>query len=227
MVQRELTYDEILGVISGRDEVGAPNSAATLSIDEIISERDVKSINNVIFDNAEITIYTYGGCAVLEVDFPYNSLPSYKRAMALCQEWFNEIEDKEHDNRILSLTLVPLRLLGKIFLLFRNLVYYTGNSTSNGSRLILCFDNNVTNILETEDINYREIFASVEAELTKREEDVDEQILQIEEETRKIKEENVYEKNIQDKYGKMDIEITGESEEYRRPGMRFTEDEEV
>ncbi len=223
----ELSYGDVVRIASGTNELGAPNSGAILSIDQIISEDKVNNIQNVIFKDAEINIFTSGGCVVVESLFPMDSTLEYNRAIDVCSDWLMKVYREENENNeVLTLTVAPIDLEGQIVIMFDGLVYFNGHNCQNHKKkLVLCFDNDMTNVFQADDIDYMELVKEVEHELQKEEQEMDEKIEELREEARLLNsEQNLYEKHIQEKYGNIDITIEDE-EESVSSGMRFSKEE--
>ena len=202
----KITFNDIVKVANGRDETDAPCSSATLSIDEI-EENETKNIQEVFFKEAEINLFYSGGCIVCQADFPITSSFEYHQALNMCKDWMIHMPENMDNNKLLSLTLVPHLLMGEIILFFNELVYYSGHQVDKCFRLILCFNNESTQVFETEDIDYEEIIKNVNLELNEEENQILEEIEEIEKETKDIENENnIYNQFIQKNYGNITIE---------------------
>lgn len=226
---KEITYADIIKLINGSDENGAPYSSACLAVDKIISDDETQTLSNVILKSAEINAYTEGGCCVIEAIFPPNATFERRKAYEICMEWLNQNDNEnlnENDDsyNVLSLLVSPLRLCGNLHMLFSNLVYCTDITLEDKRhKLIMCFDNLVTEVYQTEDIDYEALILQVEQELQYQEDETNRRIQEMKDETKQIEEEqNLYAQHIKKQYENFEIEKEND-EETENKGMRFTD----
>jgi hypothetical protein len=195
----ELHIDEILSMACGRDEAGMPNSTAVLAVNRIESADKGHTLSQIIISNADFQLYISGGAATIQIDFKKPETFEYKRAITICSEWMQNLDNPEFDNLHLSLTVVPTILYGEIFLMFTNLVYFTGIPTDDGNRLVLVFDNNASEVFNTDEIDYQALTAAVELEMRQEEEELENQALAIQQELEEARQVNPYADAVQER----------------------------
>ena len=243
----EVEFQDILRISSGLDESGNPRSAGTLSILEVngleniqteedadkLSEKDVKTIKEVTISTSAINLFVSGGCAIVDIDLPLQSAFEYRSIVSICKNWLDNINNEKYDNQLLSFTLVPLLLQGQISIVFHNLTYYSGISNDNGYKIILAFDNNVTDCYEIDGIDYKAIKAAVANEIKLEDEALEKEIMEAEEEIKKLeRENNPYLDTINEQYNPDSLSLANlddennQTETYKKYGIRFTEDDE-
>lgn len=191
----ELNFDDLLILSTGKDENGIPNSTAILSIEELVDGEKLKRRKEVVIDEGSFGYAIEGGCAVIEIVFDKQNTNQYKRVCDICDAWITNADSKEYENRLISLVIMPRVVEGQLVINLEGLVYYLGIAESDESRVILCFDNNRTNIFET-DIDYKEIQKQVELEIYSEEKELDIKIAETENEIKRLEEENYYDQNI-------------------------------
>jgi PHD/YefM family antitoxin component YafN of YafNO toxin-antitoxin module len=194
----------------GRDESGLPNSTATLAVNQIESEDVAHTLSQIIISNADFQMYISGGAAAIQMDFRLAETFEYNRAIAICSEWLQNLNNPEYDNQHLSLVVTPTVLCGEIFFMFTNLIYFMGVNIENGYRLVLVFDNNESELYTTDEVDYKAMEAAIEAELRHEEDELDNQILAIEKELKEARAQNPYAEAIQ---ARQDALIRGETDD--------------
>jgi hypothetical protein len=200
-----VTLDDILNIASGVDEDGYPFSSATISIENDNTENRTFRPKTVDITMGEFNFYIDGGCAVMQIDFPHRGMSEYKKVMHICKDWTENKYNNYSEDVMMSTLVVPRLLKGQIVFMFQDLVYYTGIVLDNLERIILCFDNTQSNVIENENINYEEIERTVEDELRKEEEELDRQYFEVKKELEEAENVNYYEENIKEK---MNIDYT-------------------
>ena len=203
----QVGFEDIIRLSNGLDNYGYPRSAATISVDKVINEEDTENISNVELTGAEINIFSSGGCAIVQVDFPPTSLFAFNKSKDMCDEWFNNFKENVEDNKFLMMTIIPSSLIGQLILMYNNLVYYQVNELPKGNRLVLAFDNNATQVLESEGFDYIEIINAVNSELREEEEELNNELDLVEQELKEIESKNIYAENVIEKYGKVDYNV--------------------
>ena len=163
----KLTFDLMVKLCGGRDEAGMPCSSAILAIDDIKGKDVISNISSVHLENASIQLFYSGGCIVAEAIFPKTARIVSRMILNVCNNWINE--SCKVENRVLSLTIVPYKLLGNIMIVLNEMVYFRQ--------------------CETEDIDYNEILRQVNKELEDEEITLDEELNQL------TKEKEEYEQN--------------------------------
>ena len=107
------------------------------------------------------------------------------------------MDSEDYKNRLLSLVVVPMPLGGAIYLVFRGLVYFMATDIDRQtSRLVLCFDNAMTQIISDEDIDINEVSELIQLELTQQEKEVDLEYMAAKEEYEKAKQEAEYQEFV-------------------------------
>lgn len=193
--QESLNWDDVIKIASGKDELGLPVSSASISVDEIeADEETLKTLQNIYLEGAILNIHASGGCVIITADFPQIARGSCKEVIELCNKWLENLENPDFDNQMLYLTLVPHLLEGSVFVIFNQLVYVDSYMTdvAGVQRVIFCFDNTATMPVESEDINYRAIIAEMEAELQRRDDQLENEIQELLEQKAELEKENIY-----------------------------------
>jgi len=235
-----IDFQDLIKISSGKREDGTSKSVGTISEIEAkgisnadenveLTEKDVKTLKEVTLTDSLFHIYASGGCAVIDVELPLKSAFNYRNIMDICKDWMKNLFNEKYNDRLLSLTIIPLALEGQVSIVFQNLVYYAGMREEDKFKVILCFDNNATDCYEIEGINYKEIQATVARELKAEEEELDRQILEVEDAIKKLDEaNNPYAEAIKEQYNQKDI-IEQINKEEQKPdekkGVRFTSDD--
>lgn len=191
----ELQFEDLIILATGMGENDVPNSTALLTIEELTDKESLSKIKEVIIDEGSFAYAINGGCAVVEIIFKKQNTFQYKKTCDICETWIENSNNKEYENKIISLTVMPTIVKGEIVISFENLVYYLGIRDKDENRIIMCFDNNLTNIFET-GLDYQNIKKQVELEDLNEERELDEKIFQTEEEIKKLEDEIFYEEHI-------------------------------
>lgn len=224
MSEYKLKFENIVKLSNGMDESDLPCATATLAIDEIISNDKVNNITSLFLKDAEINMFFSGGCMVVQVDFPFTSNYEYYRSLDICKQYFDEIT--KFENNYLTLTVVPYKLLGEIVVLLCDLVYFTEIKKDNGFRLLMCFNNESTQVYNTDEIDYQDIVKQVDEELDEEENKLVEEINRVEQETKEIeKENNIYAQSVKEQYNNaQQIQNNKEENIEKNSYFRHTED---
>lgn len=226
-----LSFEEIINTASGLSEDGSPATAGRIMISEAIDEENVKNDAESDFSGAVIDFFASGGCMVLQADFEKNKTRTLEQILNICAEYMQNSGNEEWlEKKDLVTVMIPLAFYGDIAIILRDLVYFTAFNVDNGMRLIMCFNNIMTELVENDDIDYNELVARVRATEDREEEDLRDQIVATEQEIKELEEEqNVYGSSVTQKSAYNDIinkEFKGTKEEPMNSGFRFTEDEE-
>lgn len=226
-----LSFEEIINAASGLSEDGSPATAGRIMISEAIDEENVKNDAESDFSGAVIDFFASGGCMVLQADFEKNKTRTLEQILDICAEYMQNSGNEEWlEKKDLIAVMIPLAFYGDIAIILRDLVYFTAFNVDNGMRLIMCFNNIMTELVENDDIDYNELVARVRANEDREEEDLRDQIAAAEQEIKELEEEqNVYGSSVTQKSSYNDIinkEFKGTKEEPMNSGFRFTEDEE-
>lgn len=188
-----LDYRDIIRIASGLDADGYPNASAVLAIDSIEEADQISQVASIAFGKAVIDIFANGGCAVVQADFGKDDKFAYSRAVAIAGQWMENMHQPDYENKLLSLVVVPMPIGGLIYIVYRGLVYFTSvDIDQQTNRLIMCFDNACTQILEDEELDINEVSNIVQAELSRQEKEAEMEYLTAQEEYEKAKQENEY-----------------------------------
>ena len=220
----ELPWQDIFHIASGTDSEGNPNASAALSLDEIVSEDQVKNRKQVFLKNAVLGIHVSGGCAALQIDFPKNSTFYYRQAWKLCSDWINRVNAGEENQQTLSITVVPHAFYGQIFFLFHQLVYFDGHPVGEKNRLILAFDNQQSVAVKTDAIDYDQILQQADMLLAQEEEALDQEISALREEKEQLENSNPFADQIDHMMEHTPVETTGALETGNTNDDRFRYD---
>lgn len=206
-----ISIDDILNIASGVDEQGFPLSSAVVSIKKDNEENSCSSKGKTAnIDTGEFNFYIDGGCAVVQIDFPQRGMNEFKSLVKICKDWTSNKSSEKYNDDMLTTLVVPRLLKGQIVFLFQDLVYFTSIILDKSERIILCFDNTLSSVIENEGINYEEIEQAVEDELRKEEEELDREYFEVKKELEEAENRNYYEEDLKER---MNIDYTKKSED--------------
>jgi hypothetical protein len=194
----EVTFEEIIAVASGMTEDGLPASTSSLVINNVISPDEIHSEMEVQFGETPVEIFASGGCIVMQFDFTKTHLFDFNRAMQLCSTYFENISNEEYENtRHLILTVFPFAFYGDLIIACQDLVYFTAlDLPDNGKRLLLCFNNNVTQCITTDGFDYNRELVNIDNEIKREYNELVEKVADAEEEVRRLENTNSYEEKV-------------------------------
>ena len=221
----EFPWDELLHLVNGKDVNGLPLSASALSVDEVNEDKSgIVTLKNAIMSDGAVSLFLTGGCAVAEVRFQRKDKMEYETARILAEGWLSGLDKPDYDRQMLTMTVSPLLMEGKLFLVLNDLTYAAGFEVPGGYALILGFDNHRTVPVVSDEIDIKAMIKEVDAEFTWQAKELDKDVIVVEEE------ENPYEKSLFEKistvnFDKDDSDTTA-MEDHRNPGMRIVKDEE-
>ena len=109
-------WQDVLELTNGRDAVGNPFASAVISVDQILEDDQLKTLQNVYFNDAEFQIRMSGGCVAMYVDMPKKSKSEFLSIRKLCNEWFEKLSDPSFENEILKLFIKSV--ISSIFFFF-------------------------------------------------------------------------------------------------------------
>lgn len=165
-----LTADQIMQMCSGTDKEGFPNSFGVLSIDTITEDMGTVTYASVALGSPVINLYGAGGCVVVTADFQSANMFEFRRARDILTEWIERKNEPDFLNRILSLTISPVLLEGRLMTIYHDIVYAQGVPVDERThRLIMAFDNTQTQEVIDSDINLHELKTAVESEIARQE----------------------------------------------------------
>ena len=162
-------WQDVLELSNGRDAVGNPFASAVISVDQILDDDQVKTLQNVYFNDAEFQIRMSGGCVAMYVDMPKKSQSEFLSIKKMCTEWFEKLADPSFNNEILTMTITPLLLEGNLYIVLNHLILADGYETEKGYRLLFAFDNLQTTPVMNADIDYAVIVDEIDSELQRKE----------------------------------------------------------
>lgn len=222
----ELPWQNILELTNGRDAVGNPFASAVLSEDSILEDGQLLTVQNIYLDDAEFQIRMSGGCIAMHVDLPKKNKQQYTSIRKMCKEWFEKLMDPNFANEILTMTITPLLLEGKLYMVLDHLILADGYETEHGYRLIFAFDNLQTTPVMDADIDFAAILTDIDAELARKEEELLEGIAEAERITAEA-EYNPFDDIIKDRMNNP-LKSLGEKadEEVVNSGIRVSREEE-
>lgn len=154
-------FNGVLGAAAGRDTDGVPNCTASLAIDVVGAENVVETKANALIGEGELNFTYSGGCMVVIADFRKSATVEFESMIRVCQDFFDD--DMAEKEKSISLTVFPKPLGGDFVILMSDLAYYVGLETENGKRLIMCFDNDSTEIVPV-NIDFEKMLAEADAE---------------------------------------------------------------
>lgn len=162
-------WQDVLELTNGRDAVGNPFASAVISVDQILEDDQLKTLQNVYFNDAEFQIRMSGGCVAMYVDMPKKSKSEFLSIRKLCNEWFEKLSDPSFENEILTMTITPLLLEGNLYIVLNHLILADGYETEKGYRLLFAFDNLQTTPVTNAEIDYATIVSEIDDELQRKE----------------------------------------------------------
>lgn len=228
----ELTFEEIINAGSGLSRDGQPASVGRIMINHALDKDTVKNDDEASFGSAIIDYFASGGCIVLQADFPMKNTRDFEHIANICSTYFENVNDEAwHENRDLMVVMIPMAFYGDIVIVLRDLVYFTSINLDNGGiRLIMCFNNTMTQLIENEDIDYNAIALEVRGEDAREEEDLQNELMMAEKELKELEEmDNEFAFGIQRNLSHetlMNKEYNTENADVANPGFRFTSDED-
>ena len=164
-----ITMDQIQQLCSGMDEAGQPNAFAALSIDAVTEDMEAVPYANISFGNPVLNLYAAGGCVVVTADFQRDNMFEYRRARDILSEWISKKGESEFDDKLLSFSVFPVATNGQLSLIYHELVFAQGIPQEDGtSRIIMAFDGNQTQEILDMDVHLDELKATVDAEIAKQ-----------------------------------------------------------
>ena len=227
----ELSFEEIINAASGLSADGQPATAGNIMISRLVEEGVVKNDEEASFGTAVIDFFASGGCMVVQADFPMKDTKNFEKIADICSTYMTQVGNEAwHENRDLIAIMVPLAFYGDISIVLQDLVYFTAiNLENNGTRLIMCFNNMMTQLVENEDIDYNKIVLEARNQ-EMREEDKLRNDLQMAEDKLKDLEnqENSYAMNVTQGFAHQSLlnkEFETQTEESHNSPFRHSDDE--
>jgi len=213
-----INYTKLIELCNLKDENNISQCGATLSIDEI---NDFKEPKNILQQgiNANVNIYSRGGCSVVELIYSIESSFEFKRIQSLFKQCVDYNDEK--NVRILTLIIVPKIYEGCIFITMSDLVYFNTTITPKELKISAAFNNDATQVLTDDAVDIRELEAEVELELRHKEEELDSEIEELEKIYKEQNNRNVYEDNLQGTIGTVNFEYN-ENKEYGNNSLKST-----
>lgn len=232
----ELNWDDVFKISSGKDVDGNTRSAAGIYLDKILNSTELENIKEVFLRDAIINIHVDGAVAIVTADFPPISHVAFTESQKAIAQYFQTLNEIEDFNQQLTMTVTPYALEGQIIIIFNHLIFSDGyeRKEKHGKiyRLLLIFQNEATEGIVTDKINYNQISQQINTELERYEAQVDAELQEAIEEEKKAKQElNDFDKRMEEhfsnpfseKYEKRNNENIREDEE--SSNFRFTDDD--
>ena len=94
--------------LEGRDELGTPKAACSLTIQRIISEEDTEVILSVGTQDAEVSVYSTPLWMIVDLRFEDRLDYDYLQFAQVCMEYLELANDSENELLSLVLSLTPL-----------------------------------------------------------------------------------------------------------------------
>ena len=219
----DLSFQDLLAICCGRDRKNQPNCASTVLLQRVTPEGDVEEVQNIPLKDTEVRIITYRGCTVVQANFSRTSTFEYNKAYNLITNWINNpLSDKDGNQYILSLILVPVVLDGVIYAVINTPVYATGAINENGiGSIVMAFDTFSIQIFEDENADMDAIEREVKTELMRRDSQLDEEIASMTDEYEKATKDNeldhIYESGLQEDLNSIPEDDESEEEDTYSP----------
>ncbi len=196
----EITPQELLAIASGKSEnEGFYRSTGNIQLDEYISEEEINTIESSYL-NCEFNFYCEGGAIVVECDFENEFIHQASKLLELCSNYVNEKRNNPDSSLNLTLLIVPLLLRGDLTFILMGLTYYAGIDGGATKRVILVFDNTLTNVISAEGVDYKEMQIEIESELTREEAALDKEIYETEKAIKEIENNSIFNNTINDTF---------------------------
>ena len=223
---QEIDMFELFDIASGCDREKLPYSAGGFTILDS-SFDEPKIIHSSDLENAVININATGGCAVITIDYPVSMISKWQNTYSILKEWLKDLNSSNKVNEYFYFMVIPYILNGEIEIIFSDLCFCDAYAMGNKRRLILGFDNNATNVLLDENSDFDNYVIEMKAELKRREEEVDVELLALEEEEKELNM-KMYLHGVNDIYDLKPKLDTGEDKEIEKfngnPNVRTSSD---
>lgn len=216
-----ISIKDLFDLSSGIDDDEVPNAGSGLMVAKMVKDQP-RIINNITY-TVPVDISGGNGVAVVCMEFEKQDLSDYMRTVHACLEWLST-EDSEN---ALFFSIVPLYLNGEVSIILQGLVHCEHYETKEGkSRVVLVFDNTMTQLTINEGVDIEKLQIQIERELANEEKSLEEELYALEEEKKEIEEEISgfkYEFNVDDL---LEDEEEVEESEDKKPRIIFTSEEE-
>lgn len=94
--------------LEGRDELGIPKAACSLTIQRIIAEDDTEVVQSVSTQDAEVSVYSTPLWMIIDLCFEDRLDYGYLQFAQVCMEYLELVNDSENEPLSLVLSLTPL-----------------------------------------------------------------------------------------------------------------------
>ena len=221
-----LSFEEIINAASGLSIDGQPATAGRIMISQVVEQDVIKNDMESDFGNAVIDFFASGGCMVVQADFAQKDTFCFRKIAEICSTYMTNVGNEAwHENRDLMVVMVPLAFYGDISILLQDLVYFTAlNLENGGTRLIMCFNNMLTKLVENEDIDYDKIVLEARGAEMREEDDLRSQLQAAEDELKKLEDlDNDFARNVTQGFAHESLlnrEFETEVEESSNSGFR-------
>ncbi len=185
----EISPEELLAISSGKDaEKRFYRSTGDISINEIISKEEVKTISNAPL-NCEFNFFCEGGAIVVQCDFEKEYIYQSTVLMNICKEHVTDKQNNPNSNTVLSVMIFPILLRGDVYFTLMGLTYFCGIDLGMTKRVVLVFDNTLTQVYADNNIDFETLQLEVDAELRQEETEIEKEIYEVEQEIKETEKE--------------------------------------
>lgn len=215
-----IQYEDLILVASGEMENGSPSSIAAVVIDKKNDAGEQIADMQAVLNGAVLNLFASGGCMVVQADFPKENGFEYNKAIDVLSAYLEHSQEENYlKNHGFGMTVVPMVFEGKITIVLQDLVYFTGFDLPNyEKRLILCFNDLMTEVIQTGDeIDYNDIELMVRSQIQREQRQLEDELKAVTDELEEIKKQNPYQQMVQEK-----LKHSKKEEEKERPSI-FTD----
>lgn len=186
---------------------GEANAIAAIMVNNYENPEEPLAVDELVCDNTEVQIHCMGGCLIAELFFTETTL--YEDALQISREYLSNLTNRDYDNDIFVLSLIPTRV-SYVNMLAWNLIYVDGYENNGIYKLILGFDNNKTQTIISDELNLETIAQQLEMELNKEQFELEAKIAELEKEEKK---DTYFDDMFQDIYSDLSEEEKNHDEE--------------
>lgn len=225
---KEYSVMDLAALCCTQSDGETSDSFASLMEEEILTVEDsqdvtVRPLVDYTFISYVLNLYLSEGCAVVELEFADENHADYERCLEIVSQWV-QVANESH---VLSLLIMPTALNGQAGFMFYNPLYYLGyqDADTKKHKLVLCFNNLDTQVVEDNEIDAAQIAEEVENELKREEAYYHEQLHAVEEEIKQMKQDdNLYQQYITEKYENFDMHDM-QKPSTQKSGIRFSDND--
>lgn len=209
----KIEYEDLILASSGILDNGSPASMATIMVDKISESGEQVADMQITMQSAVLHFFYSGGCLVAQVDFPKTATAEYNRTAYVLSTFMEKSGQPEYlKDHGFGMVIIPMAFYGQITIVAQDLVYFTGFDLPDGSkRLIMCFNDLATQVLQNDDIDYAEIEETVKQAAQREEAKLNDELNAVYAELEEVNKSNPYQEMIDEKL-KQDIERQRQSD---------------